>query len=201
MQESLIHTKFGSLSIRFTPAREMTSIEFVQNCVQDIWKIQEPHIIRNPEGRLFVQPGNVKFSVSHTQHILGCLISRPDFIWSSPELELGFDLADLSEEIDFELVLKTYFPESERNWILNQCESEQKKLFKRLWTYKESIIKASQTPMEEVLRCAEFECIEVNQKKIWKLQERNGFKIIEWEFYEGEIGPSLWTAAIFTPSQ
>jgi 4'-phosphopantetheinyl transferase len=86
-----------------------------------------------PDGR----PAPLSFNLSHTDGLVGVAVA------ATPGLRLGFDLEPLARRVTPEVARTVYRPE-ELAWLAAQPDEDSWRLgFLRLWTLKESFIKAT----------------------------------------------------------
>jgi phosphopantetheinyl transferase len=194
IKKETIQTPLGRVVLQiFRRNRDVSTIDYVKKCARDVWNLNHPEVYRTTEGKLEIKSSKGRFSVSHTDNFLACLMTCLNFNMT-PKTEIGIDLESL-ELTDFELVLKTYFSNSEQILVKNSEKSFQNKNFKRLWVHKEALVKASGLELEAILKRAEFDFDLINSKGIY-LKSLNGFNSNNWFFSEGHFDELVWAMAV-----
>ncbi len=76
----------------------------------------------------------IKFNLSHAGDFLAVAVSHGD--------DVGVDIEEWAETVDYEAVVALCFADSESRFWLNLPAEEKRAFFYRLWTRKESFVKA-----------------------------------------------------------
>ncbi len=104
------------------------------------------HVEKGKYGKPYLaEYPDVKHNISHADGIVACMVS---------DSECGIDCEKVRKLR--EGVLRRAFSEREREMICSAAEEERDLLFFRLWTLKESYIKAIGTGLSYPLKTAEF---------------------------------------------
>ena len=109
-------------------ADHSTSEQALKKILSREFKLQNPSIERNENGKPYLQNGkelNLHFSVSHTNGLT---------FFAFSDKNIGVDAENLSRKVNYAPIAKK-FPESEQMEIRSTCD------FLRHWTAKESAVK------------------------------------------------------------
>ena len=125
-------------------------------------------------GKPYIRDKNIYFNLSHSENTVMCAVS---------DMEIGCDVEKVTD-IDIEIA-KRFFHSAEYEMLAREQTGEGKRdIFFRLWTIKESFVKA--TGLGMVLPMNSFR-IDINKDKVSVLQnvnsERYYFK--EYDFNDG----------------
>ena len=125
-------------------------------------------------GKPYIKDKDIYFNLSHSETTVMCAVS---------DLEIGCD-AEKITDIDLEIA-KRFFCGTEYEMIAKERSDEEKRdMFFRLWTLKESFVKATGLGMAMPMNSF---CIDINKDKISVLQnvsqEKYYFK--EYDFNDG----------------
>lgn len=118
-------------------------------------------------------PSSVQFNIAHTEGMVLC-----GFAEGAP---IGVDVERLCRRTDLALA-KRYFAPSEVEWVFRQPEPAQLPAFLRVWTLKESFIKAIGTGLSTPLDAFAFQRIESERPFIEFLDPSLG-PAQEWQFF------------------
>ncbi len=129
-------------------------------------KYGKPSLVEYPE---------IKYNISHADGISACIISHS---------ECGIDCENVREYRPN--VMKRAFSENEKNMILSAPESQRDLLFFRLWTLKESYIKAIGMGLSFPLNQANFD---FENNKI--TSNINGFRFRQYIIRDGKFIVSI----------
>lgn len=125
-------------------------------------------------GKPYIRDKDIYFNLSHSEHMVMCAVS---------ELEVGCDTEKITD-IDFEIA-KRLFHHAEYEMIAKEgTEEEKRHMFFRLWTLKESFMKATGLGME--LSPNSF-CIDIKNNEISVLQNisKKKYYFKEYDFNDG----------------
>lgn len=120
-------------------------------------------------GKPYLKNKNIYFNVSHSGTMVACAVS---------DVEVGIDIEKI-KDTDYKIA-KRFFAENENTLIDNQADDELKRdMFFRIWTMKESFIKATGLGMATDLRS--FDMVIDDEIKVCQgdIKEKFGFKEIE----------------------
>lgn len=93
--------------------------------------IAAPAVLTGENGKPYLESGELFFNISHSGEYVLCAVSKTP---------TGCDI-EKEDAVNLNLV-KRFFDEAEYNTLISAGEKEQKELFYRFWTLKESFIKA-----------------------------------------------------------
>ena len=96
----------------------------------------EINIIHRENGKPYLEHSKViEFNITHTKGLAAIAFSI--------DSEIGIDVENLNREINLDQVAKKVFTKSEQSLIDSNNQKDKKKMFYRLWTSKESYLKAT----------------------------------------------------------
>jgi 4'-phosphopantetheinyl transferase len=96
----------------------------------------EINIIHRENGKPYLEHSKViEFNITHTKGLAAIAFSI--------DSEVGIDVENLNREINLDQVAKKVFTTSEQSLINANNQNDKKKMFYRLWTSKESYLKAT----------------------------------------------------------
>jgi len=101
-----------------------------------------------PEIRTPLQTILLRFSLSHTKGLAGCLVVEDD--------DVGLDVERIDRVNDCSRLAKHYFSDSENRALNCLPENQRRVLFFQLWTLKEAYLKARGTGLTTPLKDCEF---------------------------------------------
>ena len=132
-QERTYSFRYAADRLRFAKCRLM--LREVVAC----WQCLTKHEVAFRFGRngkpFLVQDHDLQFNISHTT---GCAV-----LALCHNHEIGIDIEMTSRNTDFEGVARKVFTRREQEVLMTLSKSEKRKLFFRLWTAKESLMKAT----------------------------------------------------------
>lgn len=158
------------VSCRFTPLNltyaEQHEISLIlrNDILESITGRKGWHFAVKYNGKPYVEGENITYSVSHTNGCVACAVSVPEHSqiktrglpdvvtdekiylasYFNKHGEIGCDVENCRGRLDAENIKKIagrYFTESEKEEFENSCQSIE--AFYRLWTVKESLVKAT----------------------------------------------------------
>jgi len=146
-QEQSILSTITSISVRH---QKIWSFVLTRIALGDALQ-QDPKTLQiNRESKPFCQNAGVHFNVSHSENLWA-------IAWCF-EQEVGFDVQKIDESIDYQVIMRQFFTESDRNQVKTIFD------FFELWTKKEAILKLkglSIASMREIstsdVQCVPFE--------------------------------------------
>jgi 4'-phosphopantetheinyl transferase len=103
-----------------------------------------------PEAWLGDAPAPVSFNLTHTKGIVAVAVS------TTSGLALGVDFEPIDRTVDLK-VADSYFGAREVAWLMSQPDAQKPEGFLRLWTLKESFIKATGKGLTQDLASFGFE--------------------------------------------
>lgn len=103
-----------------------------------------------PEAWLGGQPAPVSFNLTHTRGMVAVAVS------TAPGVQLGVDFEAVDRKVDLK-VADSYFGPREIDWLMAQPDADKPEAFLRLWTLKESFIKATGKGLTQDLASFGFE--------------------------------------------
>ncbi|MGN0106617.1 MAG: 4'-phosphopantetheinyl transferase family protein [Hominilimicola sp.] len=125
-------------------------------------------------GKPYIRDKNIYFNLSHSENTVMCAVS---------DMEIGCDVEKVTD-IDLEIA-KRFFHSAEYEMLVKARTDEEKRdMFFRLWTLKESFLKA--TGLGMALPTDSF-CIHINKDKISVFQDvnRENYYFKEYDFNDG----------------
>ena len=150
----------------------------------------EPQAIRfglHDHGKPYVTepaPARLPFNIAHTDGLVMCGIG------SDVHELVGIDVERIHRRTDPELANR-YFSQPEIEFLQSRAsESERRMLFLRIWTLKESFIKAIGTGLQTPLADFAFEEIESATPRIRMLHPALESNVV-WNFYSIEPRPGF----------
>ena len=102
------------------------SIQWVKRILEEDYNIPHPQIAHSENGKPYILPKQVHFSVTHTKERLFIAFSSKN---------IGLDAESFTREVNYSSILQSYFSEIEGKEIANTQD------FLRHWVTKESFIK------------------------------------------------------------
>lgn len=127
-------------------------------------------------------PQKLHFNLSHSGEMAMCVIS---------DYEVGCDIQKIEDKDNYLEIAERFFHPKEIQIIKKAKKEEQKELFYRIWTLKESFIKATgkgfQTPLKDFKICLD------NNKPVVFIKDKldNSFKL-----EEKDVGNSNYKSAV-----
>lgn len=123
--------------------------------------IANPSILKNENGKPYIENGGVHFSLSHTAGLVVCVVA---------DTPVGVDCEriDAKSEADMQKFANRYFVENEINMLKDGGYSPLD--FYKIWTGKEAVIKKRGSNMSDIKK------IDVTQEKLQIFSE-NGYII------------------------
>lgn len=103
----------------------LSSEHAIQYVLERFYNLKNREILRNKNGKPYLQDESLFFSVSHTKDLLFIAVS---------DKNIGIDVENIYREVDYLPILKK-FTKKEQQAILTKHD------FLRVWTIKESVIK------------------------------------------------------------
>lgn len=143
------------------------SRELLMRCLQDYTKgaCASAEVSENEFGKPYFENVPVKFSISHTGNLWGCIMSDSD---------VGLDLQEIKPRVKAEKLAGRFFSEEEYKYVRNNDIYG----FFRVWTVKEAYVKYTGRGLfGEGMK--EFSVITGNDHKLCLKKEINGIKIEE----------------------
>ena len=96
----------------------------------------EINIIHRENGKPYLEHSKgIEFNITHTKGLAAIAFSI--------DSEIGIDVENLNREINLEQIAKKVFTTSEQSLIDSNNQNDKKRTFYRLWTSKESYLKAT----------------------------------------------------------
>lgn len=126
----------------------------------------------------------VRFNVAHTEGMVLCGLVD--------SFAIGVDVERLCRRTDLALA-ERYFAPSEAEWVFQQAEAEQLSAFLRVWTLKESFIKAIGTGLSTPLDSFAFEQIESERPAVTFRDPSLG-RAEDWHFFVPDLEPGFIAA-------
>lgn len=148
----------------------------LMRCLQDYTKgaCINAEVSENKFGKPYFENVPVKFSISHTGNLWGCIMSYSD---------VGLDLQEIKKNVKAEKLAGRFFSEDEYEYVRNNDIYG----FFRVWTVKEAYVKYTGRGLfGEGMK--EFSVITGNDHKLCLKKEINGIKLEE--ISTKEINPS-----------
>lgn len=140
------------------------------------------HLAAHGKPQLAEPPSaSLQFNVAHTEGMVLCGLVDG--------LSIGVDIERLGRRTDLGLA-ERYFAPSEVDWVFRQPEAEQLPAFLRVWTLKESFIKAIGTGLSTPLDAFAFQQI-MSPRPTIEFRDRSLGKGDEWQFFVPELEPGF----------
>lgn len=133
----------------------------------------------------------VRFNVAHTEGMVVCGLVDG--------LSIGVDIERSCRRTDLALAHR-YFAPSEADWVFQQPEAKQLGAFLRIWTLKESLIKAIGTGLTTPLDAFAFQKMD-SECPVVEFRDRTLGKAEDWHFFVPELGNDFIAAVAVADPQ
>lgn len=131
----------------------------------------------------------MEFSVSHTREAVAVALATTG--------RIGIDIESLRDNLDYHVIAQQFSP-AEQGWLQTLAPAEHAVGIVRLWTLKESYVKArGSTNLLAVLRSTPFATIDLTQHSWLSIVDKDH---CSWDIRSGVIGSRTWWAVTASAS-